>query len=256
MRIIRFTSAASCGILRPSQRAFGTYLCVYREEDDHTAPDRKSSGWMILSAMWLRRAVSPSRRVGQGRQILSFPSSCRPGQKVRRCEWSRSDALFVCALLYILLSVCRLYTFSPHITPLYSPLHVYRSLTASSYFFHIFPAPTPLLPSFLPAQVRRSPRLSPLHTPNGLALLSPAMFRPSSRYTYSCPRSAILTVALVPLYLQLPPPRPLSGLYAASESLSFERSFRLLYCFANGLPLPVDSDCIQCLMYEKLSCFR
>ena len=100
------------------------------------------------------------------------------------------------------------------------------------------------------------PRLSPLHTPNGLALLSPAMFRPSSRYTYSCPRSAILTVALVPLYLQLPPPRPLSGLYAASESLPFERSFRLLYCFANGLPLPVDSDCIQCLMYEKLSCFR
>ena len=90
------------------------------------------------------------------------------------------------------------------------------------------------------------PRLSPLHTPNGPALLSPAMFRPSPRYT----------VALVPLYLQLPSPRPLSGIYAASESLPFERSFRLLYCFANGLPLPVDSDCIQCLMYEKLSCFR
>lgn len=90
------------------------------------------------------------------------------------------------------------------------------------------------------------PRLSPLHTPNGPALLSPAMFRPSSRYT----------VVLVPLYLQLPSPRPLSGRYAASESLPFERSFRLLYCFANGLPLPVGSDCIQCLMYEKLSCFR
>ena len=100
------------------------------------------------------------------------------------------------------------------------------------------------------------PPALPLHTPNGPALLSPAMFRPSPRYTYSCPRPAILTVALVPLYLQLPPPRPLSGLYAASESLPFERSFRLLYCFANGLPLPVDSDCIQCLMYEKLSCFR
>ena len=93
MRIIRFTSAVSCGILRPSQRAFGTYLCVYREEDDHTTPDRKSSGWMILSAMWLRRTMFPSRRVGRGRQILSFPSSCRPGQKVRRCEWSRSGAL-------------------------------------------------------------------------------------------------------------------------------------------------------------------
>ena len=90
------------------------------------------------------------------------------------------------------------------------------------------------------------PPALPLHTPNGPALLSPAMFRPSSRYT----------VVLVPLYLQLPSPRPLSGLYAASESLPFERSFRLLYCFANGLPLPVDSDCIQCLMYEKLSCFR
>lgn len=62
--------------------------------------------------------------------------------------------------------------------------------------------------------------------------------------------------SLVPLYLQLPSSRPLSGLYAASESLPFERSFHLLYCFANDLPLPVDSDCIQCLMYEKLSCFR
>ena len=89
------------------------------------------------------------------------------------------------------------------------------------------------------------PALS-LHPPNGSALLSPAMFRPSPRYT----------VALAPLYLQLPSPRPLSGMYAASESLPFERSFRLLYCFANDLPLAVDSDCIQCLMYEKLSCFR
>lgn len=72
------------------------------------------------------------------------------------------------------------------------------------------------------------------------------------------PRSSFASYvpSLVPLYLQLPSPRPLSGRYAASESLPFERSFRLLYCFANGLPLPVDSDCIQCLMYEKLSCFR
>ena len=76
------------------------------------------------------------------------------------------------------------------------------------------------------------------------------------RQLCSVPRPAILTVALVPLYLQSPSPRPLSGLYAASESLPFECSFRLLYCFANGLPLPVDSYCIQCLMYEKLSCFR
>lgn len=194
---MRFTSAVSCGILRPSQRAFGTYLCVYRKEDDHTAPDRKSSGWLILSAMWLRRTVSPSRRVGRGRQILSFPSSCRPGQKVRRCEWSRSGALFVCTLLYILLSAGDI-----HFRRI-SSSYIHPCLyTASSphpvIFFHIFPASTPLLPSFLPAQVRRSPRLSPLHTPNGPALLSPAMFRPSSRYTYSCPRPAILTVALSP----------------------------------------------------------
>lgn len=42
------------------------------------------------------------------------------------------------------------------------------------------------------------PPALPLHTPNGPALLSPAMFRPSPRYTYSCPRPAILTVAPSP----------------------------------------------------------
>ncbi len=189
MRIIRFTSAVSCGILRPSQRAFGTYLCVYREEDDHTAPDRKSSGWMILSAMWLRRTVSPSRRVGRGRQILSFPSSCRPGQKVRRSEMSSSHAHFSIAHFYIIQYVFRLYTFSKHIILLYSPLPVYRSLTASSYFFHIFPVSTPLLPLFLPAQVRRSPRLSPSILPT-----APLFFR----QLCSVPRPAILTVALSP----------------------------------------------------------
>lgn len=243
---MRFTSAVSCGILRPSQRAFGTYLCVYREEDDHTTPDRKSSGWMILSAMWLRRTVSPSRRVGRGRQILSFPSSCRPGQKVRRCEWSRSDALFVCALLYILLSAgdihFRRISFS----------HIHPCL-------YIAPSPHPVIIStyFLPQHrcfhrffLRRS--ADPPDSPPSILPTAPLFFR----QLYSVPRPAILTVALVPLYLQSPSPRPLSGRYAASESLPFERSFRLLYCFANGLPLPVGSNCIQCLMYEKLSCFR
>ena len=81
------------------------------------------------------------------------------------------------------------------------------------------------------------------------ALPPPYSQRPRSSFDSYVP-------SLVPLYLQLPSPRPLSGLYAASENLPFERSFRLLYCFANGLPLPVDSDCIQCLMHEKLSCFR
>ena len=70
MKIMRFTYLFFCVTLRPSQRAFGTYLCVYRKEDDHTAPDRKSSGWMILSAMWLRRTMFPSRRVGRGRHFV------------------------------------------------------------------------------------------------------------------------------------------------------------------------------------------
>ena len=98
--------------------------------------------------------------------------------------------------------------------------------------------------------LRRS--ADPPGSPPSILPTAPLFFR----QLCSVPHPAILTVALVSLYLQLPSPRPLSGRYAASESLPFERSFRLLYCFANGLPLPVDSDCIQCLMYEKLSCFR
>lgn len=229
-----FTSAVSCGILRPSQRAFGTYLCVYREEDDHTAPDRKSSGWMILSAMWLRRTVSPSRRVGRGRQILSFPSSCRPGQKVRRCEWSRSDALFV---------------YSPVCLPVIYIFTAYHSL--------IFTLACIPLPHRI--QLFFSTYFLPQHHCFHRFFLRRSADPPGSPPPYSQrPRSSFASYvpSLVPLYLQLPSPRPLSGRYAASESLPFERSFRLLYCFANGLPLPVDSNCIQCLMYEKLSCFR
>ena len=246
MKIMRSTYLFFCVTLRPSQRAFGTYLCVYRKEDDHTAPDRKSSGWMILSAMWLRRTMFPSRRVGRGRQILSFPSSCRPGQKVRRCEWSRSDALFVCTLLHILLSAGDIHfrcISSPYIRP----------------YLYTTPSPHPVIISiyFLPQHrcfhrffLRRS--ADPPGSPPSILPMAPLFFR----QLCSVPRPAILTVALVPLYLQSPSPRPLSGLYAASENLPFERSFRLLYCFANGLPLPVDSYCIQCLMYEILSCFR
>lgn len=98
--------------------------------------------------------------------------------------------------------------------------------------------------------LRRS--ADPPGSPPSILPTAPLFFR----QLCSLPRPAILTVALVPLYLQSPSPRPLSGRYAASESLPFERSFRLLYCFANGLPLPVDPDCIQCLMHEKFSCFR
>lgn len=215
MKIMRFTSSVSCGILRPSQRAFGTYLCVYRKEDDHTAPDRKSSGWMILSAMWLRRTMFPSRRVGRGRQILSFPSSCRPGQKVRRCEWSRSDALFVCTLLYILLSAGDIHFHR------ISPSHIHPCMyTAPSphpvIFFHIFPTPAPLLPSFLPAQVRRSPRLSPSILPTAplffrqlCSVPRPAILLSSSRYTYSCPLPVPSQVGM-----QLPKASLLSALFA------------------------------------------
>lgn len=112
----------------------------------------------------------------------------------------------------------------PHRIQLFFP-HISCSSTAASIVSSCAgpPIPPALPPSILPT--------------------APLFFR----QLCSVPHPAILTVAS---------PRPLSGMYAASESLPFERSFRLLYCFANGLPLPVDSDCIQCLMYEKLSCFR
>ena len=121
----------------------------------------------------------------------------------------------------------------PHRIQLFFP-HISCSSTAASIVSSCAgpPIPPALPPSILPT--------------------APLFFR----QLCSVPHPAILTVALVSLYLQLPSPRPLSGRYAASESLPFERSFRLLYCFANGLPLPVDPNCIQCLMHEKFSCFR
>ena len=154
---------------------------------------------------------------------------------------------------------------------LYALFCIFSCLSAGDIHFHRIsspyirpylytaPAPHPVIIStyFLPQHrcfhrffLRRS--ADPPGSPPSILPTAPLFFR----QLCSVPRPAILTVALVPLYLQLPPPRPLSGLYAASENLPFERSFRLLYCFANGLPLPADSDCIQCLMYEKLSCFR
>ena len=148
----------------------------------------------------------------------------------------------------------------------YSPVYLPVIYIFTAYHPLIFtlclytaPSPHPVIFStyFLPQHrcfhrffLRRS--ADPPGSPPSILPTAPLFFR----QLCSVPRPAILTVALVPLYLQSPSPRPLSGLYAASENLPFERSFRLLYCFANGLPLPVDSDCIQCLMYEKLSCFR
>ena len=53
------------------------------------------------------------------------------------------------------------------------------------------------------------PPALPLHTPNGPSLLSPAMFRPSSRYPYSCPRPVPSQVCM-----QLPKAPLLSALFA------------------------------------------
>ena len=138
----------------------------------------------------------------------------------------------------------------PHRIQLFFP-HISCPDTAASI---VSSCAGPPIPPALPPPYSQRPRSSfASYVPSLVPLY---LQLPSSRYTYSCPRPAILTVALVPLYLQSPSLRPLSGRYAASESLPFERSFRLLYCFANDLPLPVDSYCIQCLMHEKLSCFR
>ena len=189
MKIMRFTYLFFCVTLRPSQRAFGTYLCVYRKEDDHTAPDRKSSGWMILSAMWLRRTMFPSRRVGRGRQILSFPSSCRPGQKVRRCEWSRSDALFYAFFcIFSCLSV--------------GDIHFHR--ISSSYIhpcLYVAPSLHPVIfPTYFLSQHRCFHRFflrrsaDPPGSPPSILPTAPLFFR----QLCSVPRPAILTVALSP----------------------------------------------------------
>ena len=189
MRIIRFTSAVSCGILRPSQRAFGTYLCVYRKEDDHTAPDRKSSGWMILSAMWLRRTVSPSRRVGRGRQILSCPSSCRPGQKCVAAN-GHAAAHFLYALFCIFSCLSA------------GDIHFHR--ISSSYirpYMYTAPSSHPVIFStyFLSQHrcfhrffLRRS--ADPPGSPPSILPTAPLFFR----QLCSVPRPAILTVALSP----------------------------------------------------------
>ena len=194
MKIMRFTSSVSCGILRPSQRAFGTYLCVYRKEDDHTAPDRKSSGWMILSAMWLRRTMFPSRRVGRGRQILSFPSSCRPGQKVRRCEWSRSFCMHSFVYSPVCLPVIYISAaYHPLIFTLTCmPLPHRIQLFFSTYFlpqhrcFHRFFLRRSADPPGSPPPYSQRPRSSF------------ASYVPSLVPLYCCPRPAILTVALSP----------------------------------------------------------
>ena len=191
---MRFTSSVSCGILRPSQRAFGTYLCVYRKEDDHTAPDRKSSGWMILSAMWLRRTMFPSRRVGRGRQILSFPSSCRPGQKVRMVTQRRTFCMHSFVYSPVCLPVIYISAaYHPLIFTLACILLPHRiQLFFSTYFlpqhrcFHRFFLRRSADPPGSPPPYSQRPRSSF------------ASYVPSLVPLYCCPRPAILTVALSP----------------------------------------------------------
>ena len=197
MRIIRFTSAVSCGILRPSQRAFGTYLCVYRKEDDHTTPDRKSSGWMILSAMWLRRTMFP---LSGSRTADSFFSFFMP-------SGSKSASLRM---------VTQRRTFCMH-SFVYSPVYLPVIYIFTAYHPLIFtlclytaPSPHPVIFStyFLPQHrcfhrffLRRS--ADPPGSPPSILPTAPLFFR----QLCSVPRPAILTVALVPLYLQLPSSR-------------------------------------------------
>ena len=63
----------------------------------------------------------------------------------------------------------------------------------------------PPIPPALPPPYSQRPRSSfASHVPSLVPLY---LQLPSSRYTYSCPRPAILTATLVPLYLQLPSSR-------------------------------------------------
>ena len=188
MRIIRFTSTVSCGILRPSQRAFGTYLCVYRKEDDHTTPDRKSSGWMILSAMWLRRTVSPSRRVGRGRQILFLLHAVR----VKKCVSANGHAAAHFLYAFFCIFSC-LSADDIHFRHISSP-YIHPCLYTA-------PSPHPAIISiyFLPQHrcfhrffLRRS--ADPPGSPPSILPTAPLFFR----QLCSVPRPAILTVALSP----------------------------------------------------------
>lgn len=189
MKIMRFTSAVSCGILRPSQRAFGAYLCVYREEDDHTAPDRKSSGWMILSAMWLRRTVSPAVEwVEDGRFFLFLLHAVRVKKCVAANGHAATHFLYAFFCIFSCLSA--------------GDIHFHR--ISSSYIhpcMYTAPSPHPVVLStyFLPQHrcfhrffLRRS--ADPPGAPPSILPTAPLFFR----QLCSVPRPAILTVVLSP----------------------------------------------------------
>ena len=205
-----FTSAVSCGILRPSQRAFGTYLCVYRKEDDHTTPDRKSSGWMILSAMWLRRTVS---RTADSFFSFFMPSGSKSASlrmvTQRRTFCMRSfvyspvclPVIYIFAAYHPLIFTLACIPF-PHRIQLFFP-HISCPNTAASIVSSCAGPPIP-------------PALPP-----------PCSQRPRSSFASYVP-------SLVPLCLQLPSPRPLSGRYAFvlfRQRPASARRFRLYTMF-------------------------
>lgn len=188
MRIIRFTSAVSCGILRSSQRAFGTYLCVYREEDDHTTPDRKSSGWMILSAMWLRRTMFPAVEwVEDGRFFLFLLHAVR----VKKCVAANGHAAthFLYALFCIFFCLPVIYIFAAY-HPLIFTLACIPLFHRIQLFFPHISCPNTA------ASIVSSCAGPPIPP----ALSPPCSQRPRSSFASYVP-------SLVPLYLQLPSPR-------------------------------------------------
>lgn len=189
MRIIRFTSAVSCGILRPSQRAFGTYLCVYREEDDHTTPDRKSSGWMILSAMWCGGPCPPAVEwVEDGRFFLFLLHAVRVKKCVAANGHAATHFLYALFCIFFCLSAGDIHFHC------ISPPYIHPCLhTASS------PHPVIFSTYFLPQHrcfhrffLRRS--ADPPGSPPSILPTTPLFFR----QLCSVPRPAILTVALSP----------------------------------------------------------
>ena len=216
MKIMRFTSSASCGILRPSQRAFGTYLCVYREEDDHTAPDRKSSGWMILSAMWFGGPCSPAVEwVEDGRFFLFLLHAVR----VKKCVAANGHAAthFLYALFCIFSCLPVIYISTayhpliftltciplPHRIQLLFP-HISYPNTAASI---VSSCAGPPIPPALPPPYSQRPRSSfASYVPSLVPLY---LQLPSSRYTYSCPLPVPSQVCM-----QLPKTSLLSALFA------------------------------------------
>lgn len=214
---MRFTYLFFCVTLRPSQRAFGTYLCVYRKEDDHTAPDRKSSGWMILSAMWLRRTCLPAVEwVEDGRFFLFLLHAVRVKKCVAANGHAATHFLYALFCIFTCLSAGDIHFHrisSSHIHPCLYAAPSPRPVVFSTYFlpqhrcFHRFFLRRPADPPALPPPSSQRPRSSFASYVPSLAPLSLQL--PSSRYPYSCPLPVPSQVCM-----QLPKASLLSALFA------------------------------------------